>query len=161
MAKGLHDTWDGLRDALDGINGSTGGYWHDFSGAVLEKTVLPEEMPGLPPIYLCVPFDDVSESFEEQDQHAVKSVTNFVVLVFARDSKEDPTATETIKFLSRVRDDVMRLVLTDHTLGGTVWTSRLVSANHVGANEAGEYGVSEIIIAVTQLADLGDIGSAA
>lgn len=161
MAKGMWDSWKALRDELRDINGSTGGYWYSFnSDSVLEKIVLPEEAPGLADPYLCVPLLEDTERFEEQEQHSVRPVSNHTVVAFARDDREDLTETSTPEFICKIRDDVVRMILTDHTLSGKVASSRLVGSTYTAGAEL-EYGVLEMVIEITQFVDLNDIGSAA
>ncbi len=61
----------------------------------------------------------------------------------------------------KIRDDIVRLILTDHTLGGTVLTSRLVSGTYIAGLGDSSYGELVLVIQVEQLVDLNDIGSAA
>jgi len=159
----MFDSWEGLRNALrDDINGSTGSYWNNFSAdSVLDTIQTPDEMPGLPDTYLCVPFLEESEAFIEQDEHAMRAVSNHTIFGFVRDSKEDPTETDTVRLVSRLRDDIVRLLLTDHTLGGTVQTSRLVSATYLAGLGDASYGELQVVVEITQIVDLNDIGSAA
>jgi len=158
----MFDSWTGLRNALAGINGSTGGYWYSFNAAsVLDTIVLPEDGHGLADPYLCLPMLEESEVFNETEQHGIRAVSNHTIFAFVRDSKEDPTETDTVKYVSQLRDDILRLILTDNTLGGTVFESRPVSAVHVAGLGNAQYGELQLTVEITQLVDLNDIGSAA
>jgi hypothetical protein len=158
----MFDSWTGLRNALAGINGSTGSYWYSFNAAsVLDTIVLPEDGQGLADPYLCLPMLEESEVFSETDQHGIRAVSNHTIFGFIRDTKDNPVETETVKLVARLRDDILRLILTDNTLGGTVFECRPVSAVYVAGLGGVQYGELQLSVEITQVVDLNDIGSAA
>jgi hypothetical protein len=156
----MYDGWDALRTGLKAINGSTGGYWYDFSTRVYDRLVLPSATT--PDVYLCIPFADEPERFEEQEQHSVRCKWSQTIFAFARDTKEHDTETEMMKLISRARDDVVKYLLDNPTLGGAVYEARLVSAlRTAGALDADDYGELELLVEIEQVVQSSDLGSAA
>ncbi len=161
VARGMYDSHAGLKAALLGINGSGGGYWHDLASSVFETMVTPDDEQGLPDVYLCVPFLDMSEVFLEQDEHSVRCISRFTIYGFTRDGKDSPTETDTVRLVSRLRDDIIKLLLNDHTLGATVVTAELGSGSYLAGLGSGEYGEIQMDVQITQIVDVNDLGPAA
>ena len=162
MAKGMFDGWTALKDGLESINGTTGDYFNDYADRVFAKLVTPEEADEMPDYYLCIPFAEEPERYEETDQHGIRCVWTQTIFGFVRDTKEDPTDTDAIELISEIRDDLLRYFLLNPKLDSAVQEARPLSCVYIaGWAMDADYGELAMTIEITQIVDDGDLGSAA
>lgn len=163
MAKGMYDAWAALKSGLEGINGSTGGYWLSFGTArVFSTLVLPDESAEMPDHYLCIPCADDTDRPEEQDQRSLKRFWTQSIFGFVRDTRMHPTDNGSVERILKMHDDLTKYLLDNPTLGGTVKNVALLPGVHAaGASDSENYGELWFPIEIEQFIDSSDIGSAA
>ena len=159
VARGMFNGWTGLSNSLKAITGAPGGYWNDFSAAVFENLVQASDSQEMPDVYLCIPFAGDQERYEDQENRSLTCIWRQTIWAFVRDTKQHPTSTGTIELVSKIRDDLVRRILLDPTLGGTVQEIRLLEGFRIGGAEAHDgYGYLELDVEIEQIIGAADLG---
>src|SRR5262245_10845591 len=154
----MYTAWAGLFAGLKTIS-TGGGYWNTFNSAnVFGPLVKPDDQAELPATYLCIPFYDDEETFSDQQRGAMAEwvQTSFA---FVRDTKYSDSETATIEKVAKVRDDLVRYVLKNPTLGGTVDEVVFVAGGRTaGHGRDHRYGEYQLYLRMRQYLDENTLG---
>lgn len=128
MQRGKYEAYSALVDVLTGINGDTGGYYHDLSTRVRTSWQTPEEVGDrVYEPYLCLPFDGNSEQVEAIQSQIYKTTWRQNIYGYVAEGSSELATSSAIEAVCHLRDDILRALMADLTLGGRVRESRIAT----------------------------------
>ena len=161
MNQNRSDAYVGLLAWLRGINGLAGGYFYDLTSQVFTRLELPSDNVAIELPYLAIPLEGAVERVDEQNETHVRLSWLQPIHGFAPNNSvcdPDPREVDNVSIL-RLRDDVLRRLLLDPTLGGKVTTSEVESVTIFGPEAAFAYGELTVTLRVYSWAAAHDLGS--
>lgn len=157
MPRAKHLVLDEVVERLVGVT-TANGYWLDAGGRVFTRMVLPEESDVALP-YFCVVLAQEDETFPSIEQNRVESTWAFEVWAFVGERLDDARITSTAIDACKARDDIVRALMQDWTLGKSCADSKPVSCSSV-AGTGGQPDYGEVILRwqVYQIEQREDMG---
>ena len=144
MSAKTADANTALITALKGINGSTGSYHTNLSNRVYPDEVMPEEREDVVRPYVYVIY--LPTSFPDQSGRHIQMRLNWLIVGVVPDTDSDIEDTATVTAISKLHDDIVRALMADDTLGGTV-RSLSIEASDIIPKIAGDQSVEFSIYA--------------
>lgn len=149
MAKvGLFKAYAELRNVLETINGSTGGYWLNFGGRVYNTLILPnDEGAGKEMPYLCLPR--VEENLVlAAEGNGIRLRFQQPIFVFAADESTEEGESKGAEQVDKAFDDILRAVRKNPTLNDTVQNCEVTSGGRADAGVSPEDDWAERVVVV-------------
>ncbi len=161
VPKAKHLARNALISALDTIDGAP-DFYHSLAGRVFKRLVTPIEEPQVLEVgaYLCVPVLDV-QAFPEQSRDHVRISFPQTIFGFVPDLKEeDPLDAAVADLADKMHDDIVKALLSDPKLGGTLNVELEFASAREWAGETIDSPYGEVQVTVTldmylQRSDLG------
>ena len=158
--KGIYQAVEGLRTALKGINGATGGYHFNLENRVYRQLHVPEaggEHLTMP--YLCLPKVDDSPQYENHDRQVE---IHFRQPVYGYVADPDSTGIDSLgpERCDKLHDDILKAVRLNPTLGGQAKNCEVIAG---GGTSAGifpdeTYGEVVVHVEIYIIVDTTDLG---
>lgn len=126
VQRGKYTAYSALLNALRGINGGAGGYYHDLSGRVRTTWEVPEDIGDrIYTPYLCLPFDGDTEQIETLEGGVFRTTWTQRIYGYVPESSSTPEESSAVEGVCKLRDDIVRALLADETLTNSVRDSQL------------------------------------
>lgn len=155
--------WDAINNCLTGlraINGTSGGWWHSFESRVYTKLVTPADFPGGAKFpYACLPLNQEAEAISYEDRAATSRWSMTLYGFFDEKHYNDVQNTDSVEMVSKLRDDLIRLVMGDQKLSGQTTNLEVVSVNSI-AGITDDYAEVQAVIQFEQIFGRQNLGPA-
>lgn len=155
--RGKYQAYAALLDRIRSINGSAGGFHTDLGGRVYEKLILPGIDVEVKMPYACVPMVDDEDIIRTEGQLVeVRWPATVYLFVAEQDTSGlNPTAP---KQCADLRDDVLKALLGDWTLGGKAQDVKLATIRTLAGADDADYGEVQFPLIVHQIFGRDDLG---
>lgn len=142
-----------LVDRLKTINGI--GYWHNLSGRVYTRFVDPTSGQTFP--YVCVPLDaEDGGDYPMVEPTVVQTSQSVTIVGFVPESSSAVRDSQAVEAALKLRDDILKAVMSDWTLGGKV--NDLTPVRHRAGAGFLDYGFAEVTVRWALMQGLDNLG---
>lgn len=139
---------------IDGV-----GYRSDLNDRVYGRLITPEDGVSIQMPFLSCPLLQESQTYEMHND-SVMSRWRHRIHGFVGDNSSTPTTTDAAQSLADLHDDMIKALIEDLTLGGTVRDVSIIATNtFAGVLEGEKYGELVMDVELLQVFQRSDLGA--
>jgi len=147
-----------LKTQFKKILGSGAGYRTDLGSRVYDRLTTPEDGAEIPRPYMCMPLLNEEQTYEHEE-YSITTEWRHRIHLFVDELNPTKTQTSAATLLADAHDDLVKALMEDFTLGGTVNDLTIEGSNtFCAALEDDSYGELVMDLRLKQIFQRSDLG---